>query len=206
MRPDPHVGPDGRYWIRSVYLDDPDNSCFYENEDGSDPRAKYRIRIYNFSDRRISLERKAKLRTMTHKDAVLISREDAELLLSGRIPMPGPEHPPLLRRMLTDMRLRVLRPAVIVQYSRTPFVLSAGNVRITLDEQITSSQAVSRFFERDIPLRQILPSRQGILEVKWDQLLPEYLYRSLQLEHLQWSGFSKYYLCRNYNTYGGKEL
>ena len=206
LAPDPHVGADGKYLIRSVYFDDPDNGAFYENEDGDDPRAKYRLRIYNCSDARISLERKAKVRMMTHKDAALVNRAEAEALLSGQIPFPRPEHPPLLRRMLTDMLLRVLRPAVVVQYVRTPFILATGNVRVTLDEEISSSLAVSRFFDPEIPLRQVLADGQGILEVKWDQFLPDWLYASLQLEELQWSGFSKYYLCRRFNTNGGNEL
>ncbi len=206
LRPDPHAGPDGRYAIRSVYFDDPADSGMRENEDGTDPRAKYRLRIYNASDQRISLERKAKVRGMTHKDAALVTRGDAEALLRGRIPFPRPEHDPMLRRMLADMRLRVLRPKVLVQYNRAPFVLDTGNVRITLDEQIASSQAVGRFFERDIPLRQVLPSGQGVLEVKWDELLPSWLYASLQLEGLQWTSFSKYSLCRIYNTMGGITL
>ena len=206
LRPDPHAGPDGRYAIRSVYFDDPEDSCLRENEDGADPRAKYRLRIYNGSDSRISLERKAKLRGMTHKDAVLVDRKTADALLAGQIPFPTGEESPLLRRMLTDMTLRVLRPRVIVQYVRTPFVLAAGNVRITLDEHIASSQAVDRFFEPDYPLRPVLPTGQGVLEVKWDQLLPSWVYQSLQLEDLHWTAFSKYDLCRKYNTMGGIDL
>ena len=206
MKPDPHAGADGSYLVRSVYFDDPENRNYYENEDGEDPRAKYRLRIYNGSDERISLERKAKIRTMTHKDAVLVSRAEAEALLAGKIPIPKPEQPSMLRRMLADMRLRALHPAVIVQYRRTPFVLSTGNVRITLDEAITSSLAVRRFFGREIPGRQILADGQGILEVKWDSFLPDYLHRALELEKLQWSGFSKYYLCRRFDTKGGNWL
>lgn len=206
LRPDPHVGPDGRYDIQSVYFDDPEDSCLRENVDGSDPRAKYRLRIYNGSDSRISLERKAKVRGMTHKDAARVSREIADELLAGRIPFPGPEHSPMLRRMLTDMRLRTMLPKVIVQYVRTPFVLETGNVRITLDEHIASSRAVERFFEADYPVRQVLPSGQGVLEVKWDQFLPSWVYQSLQLDGLQWTAFSKYYLCRKYNTMGGNDL
>lgn len=206
LKRDPHAGPDGRYDVRSVYFDDPEDGCLRENENGTDPRAKYRLRIYNGSDARISLERKAKVRGMTHKDAVLVDRDMAETLLSGRIPLPGADAAPLLRRMLTDMQLRVLRPKVIVQYVRTPFVLAAGNVRITLDEHIASSQAVDRFFGTDFPVRPVLPTGQGVLEVKWDQLLPSWIYRSLQLEGLQWTAFSKYYLCRVYNTMGGTDL
>ena len=206
LRPDPHAGPDGRYRVRSVYFDDPGDGCLLENEDGTDPRAKYRLRIYNESDARISLERKAKLRGMTHKDAVPVCRPVAEALLRGQIPFPGPQDPPLLRRMLADMRLRVLRPKVIVQYSRRPFILDVGNVRVTLDEQIASSDAVGRFFRPELPLRQPLPPGQGVLELKWDQLLPSWLYDALQLEGLQWSSFSKYHLCRIYNTSGGIRL
>ena len=206
LRPDPHAGADGSYGVRSVYFDDPEDGCLRENEAGTDPRAKYRLRIYNGSDSRISLERKAKVRGMTHKDAVLLPRQTAEALLAGQIPFPGPGAPPRLRRMLTDMGLRVLRPKVLVQYGRTPFVLETGNVRITLDEHLCSSQAVDRFFDRDIPLRPVLPAGQGVLEVKWDQFLPDWVYRSLQLEGLQWTAFSKYYLCRIYNTMGGIAL
>ena len=202
LRPDPHAGAAGRYAVRSVYFDDPEDACMRENEDSADPRAKYRLRIYNGSDARISLERKAKIRGLTHKDAALVSRSAAEALLAGQIPFPGPEDPPLLRRMLTDMGLRVLRPKVVIQYDRTPFILEIGNVRVTLDEHIASSQAVDRFFKTDIPLRPILQTGQGVLEVKWDELLPSWLYASLQLEGLQWSNFSKYCLCRMYNTVG----
>ena len=47
MQPDPHTGADGSYNIRSLYFDDYYNRCFYENENGTDPREKFRIRIYN---------------------------------------------------------------------------------------------------------------------------------------------------------------
>lgn len=193
----------GSYLIRSLYFDTPDNACFYENEDGVDPRSKYRLRIYDCREKPATLERKLKCRGMTHKDAAPLTREQADLLLSGRIPPPEEGMSPLLTRMLTDMRLRLMRPAVIVQYERIPFVYPAGNVRITLDCNLASSQAFGRFFSPDIPLRRVLPAGQGILEVKWDQFLPSYIYSSLQLEGMQWISFSKYYLCRKYNIHGG---
>ena len=37
MSPDPHAGPDGVYSIRSLYFDDWENSCYYENENGTEP-------------------------------------------------------------------------------------------------------------------------------------------------------------------------
>lgn len=203
LRPDPHAGAAGSYQIRSLYFDTPDDTCYYENEDGVDPRSKYRMRIYNCSGGLIHLERKSKCRAMTHKDACRITKEQALALIAGKIPPVAGEGSQLLRKMLTEMRLRVMRPAVIVQYERVPFVHPMGNVRITLDQQIASSQAIDRFFSPDLPLRRVLPGQQGILEVKWDQFLPSYIYEHLQLEGLQWTSFSKYYLCRRFNTHGG---
>jgi len=204
LRADNHTGPSGSYLIRSVYFDTPENACYYENEDGVDPRSKYRIRIYNSNSDRITLERKAKCRSMTHKDSCIISREMCDEMLAGRIPEIKQGMSPLLVKMLTEMRLKVMRPAVIVQYERKPFVHNAGNVRITLDTAISSSKAFDRFFDPQMPKRQILANGMGVLEVKWDQFLPSYINDQLQIEGLQWTSFSKYYLCRKYNDYGGE--
>lgn len=203
LKADPHTRPDGTYLIRSVYFDTPDDACYYENEDGSDPRSKYRIRIYNSSDSRITLERKAKERGMTHKDSGRLTKEQCLMMLEGKIPPLTDEMSPTLRRMLTDMRLRGMIPAVIVQYERRPFIHPLGNVRITLDTSISSSLCFDRFFDPDMPKRQILANGQGVLEVKWDQFLPSYIKEQLQLDGFQWSSFSKYYLCRKYNNHGG---
>ena len=64
---DAHVGPSGYYSIRSLYFDDYENRCYYENENGTDPREKFRIRIYNHSTERIKLECKRKERGKTHQ-------------------------------------------------------------------------------------------------------------------------------------------
>ena len=60
MRPDPHTDENGCYLIRSTYFDDLYDRCLNENESGVSPREKWRVRIYNCSDRRISLECKRK--------------------------------------------------------------------------------------------------------------------------------------------------
>lgn len=202
LKPDPHAGAEGSYLVRSLYFDTPGNTCFYENENGTDPRSKYRIRIYNCSDQKITLERKSKQRGMTHKDACPISRTLCEKMLEGQIPSPTGEQLPLLQEMLTELRLRQMRPAVIVQYERRPYICPVGNVRITLDTRISASRSFRHFFDPHIPARQILANGQGILEVKWDQLLPSYIKNQLSLEGLSWTAFSKYYLCRKYNNGG----
>ena len=50
----------GCYMIRSLYFDDYWNTAYQEKVDGVLMRKKYRIRIYDYSDRVIKLERKRK--------------------------------------------------------------------------------------------------------------------------------------------------
>lgn len=198
--PDPHVPKSGNragmYNIRSVYFDDRQDSCYLENENGTDPREKFRIRIYNHSDRRIALELKRKQQGKCLKFSCPLTREQCDILLTGQ-PLPDdPGYPSLLQKLLLQMKTRGLRPVVIVEYDRIPFVFPAGNVRVTLDVGISSSSQCQDFFAEQLPLRPVLPMGQHILEVKWDELLPDFLYRSLMLDCLQWSSFSKYYICR----------
>ena len=76
MKKDSHVGDNGCYHIRSVYFDDFADTCYYQNEAGTDPRAKYRIRIYNASDEKIKLEKKVKHVRLFR---ISVKRKDAKL-------------------------------------------------------------------------------------------------------------------------------
>lgn len=188
----------GAYRIRSLYFDDYDDRCFRENEDGTDPREKFRIRIYNSDTSRITLECKRKERGKTLKSACPLTLEQTEHLMDG-IPLRDiAGQPPLLQKLTAQMLTRRMRPVVIVEYDRIPYVYREGNVRITLDTNISSCADVGRFLEADIPRRPIMPMGQQLLEVKYDAFLPDFLYRSLSLNNLSQTAFSKYYLCRKY--------
>lgn len=200
---DAHAGADGAYLIRSLYFDSPDDACFYENENGDDPREKYRIRFYNCDTSRISLECKAKSRGMTKKTACPVTLDQCGQFMAGVVPEPVRDVSPAQAAMFTQMRLKSLRPVVIVQYTRMPFVCEAGNVRVTFDDGIASSNDIGGFLQTEIPLRSVLGTGESILEVKWDELLPSYISGQMALDSLQWTSFSKYYLCRKYNCYGG---
>lgn len=195
---DSHAGPDGCYTIRSLYFDDYENRCLWENEDGTDPREKFRIRIYNHSADRITLECKRKERGKTHKTSCPLTRKQTELLMQGTILPDIGSQPPLLQKLTMLMMTRRMRPVVIVEYDRIPYVCKNGNVRITLDTNIRSSSAVLQFLDEQIPARPVLGTGQQLLEVKYDEYLPDFIYRSLQLHSLRQTAFSKYYICRKY--------
>lgn len=198
MSPDRHAGPDGMYNIRSLYFDDYQNSCYYENENGTDPREKFRIRIYNHSPQRISLECKRKDHGMTLKSSCALSLEETELLMAGQALTDLEELKPLQRKLCLQMQTRLLHPVVIVEYERRPYVYKNGNVRVTFDTNICAGTAVEDFFSSAMPKRPIMPAGQHLMEVKFDEYLPDFIYRSLNLGHLQQTTFSKYSLCRKF--------
>ena len=198
MLPDPHAGRSGSYNIRSLYFDDYYNSCYQDDLNGTDPREKYRIRIYDHSADRITLECKRKERGMTRKTIAVITKSDYDWLTKGEIRAELSGSPPLLREMQLQIRTRRAHPAIIVDYDRIPFVCRTGNVRITLDTDLSSSRELSRFFDEKLPKRPVLQRGVHLLEVKYDEFLPDTIYRALQLDSLTQTAFSKYFLCRTY--------
>lgn len=199
MQPDPHAGEKGEYSIRSLYFDDYEDRCLMENEAGTDPREKFRIRIYGHSSERISLELKKKRRGKTQKLSCLLTEEQCRSLMAGEIPECSGDAPALFRKLCLLMRTRLMRPKVIVEYMRIPYVCQYGNVRVTLDRNISSSNRADLFLEDQIPLRPVLEAGQHVLEVKYDEYLPDHIYHTVHMANLRQTAFSKYYLCRRYH-------
>lgn len=198
MRLDPHAGADGIYNIRSLYFDDYDNHCYYENENGTDPREKFRIRIYNHSPSVIHLECKRKERGKTLKTSAGITMEQVNQVLEG-VPWGDVETlSPLMRKMKLQMDTRLLRPVVIVDYERIPYVYQNGNVRVTFDMNMSSSADLFRFWDENLPKRPVMPPGMHLMEVKFDEYLPDFIYRGLNLGTLSQTAYSKYYICRKY--------
>lgn len=195
---DPHVGNNGIYNISSLYFDDIYDTCMMENEVGADPREKFRVRIYNHETRRITLECKRKERGKTLKTSCPLTLEQAEIISAGGYLQNIGELSPLLTKFTLQMMERNLRPKIIVEYDREPFVYTAGNVRITFDRNLCSSKETGKFLEGSVRKRPVMPAGKSLLEVKYDEYLPDYLYRALQIDNLTQTAYSKYYLCRKY--------
>lgn len=181
------------YEIRSIYFDDVENSCVRDIEAGVDNRKKYRIRSYDCSRELIRLEIKEKLNGLNRKQSCLLSGEEYELLLSGDA-LPAFGSKKQLNELLLRMKLDGMKPKTLICYERTAFVYPAGNVRITFDRNIAASPDVGSFFaprpEGEVP---VLPYGSSILEVKYDELLPDIIASQLEIGKLRQSSFSKYH-------------
>lgn len=126
MDKDVHAAGEGFYNIRSLYFDDYENSCYMDNENGVDNREKYRIRIYDHSPERISLEVKQKIRGKTSKKSCLLTQDQCRQLMEGRIPGEISPEQQTLHRLAYLMAVRLMHPAVIVDYDRVPYVYRPG--------------------------------------------------------------------------------
>ena len=96
------------------------------------------------------------------------------------------------------MDIRLLRPAVIVEYERIPYIYPNGNVRVTFDLNVSSSCDWTHFWNDDLAKRPIMPAGMHLMEVKFDEFLPDFIYHNLNLGTLSQTAYSKYYLCRKY--------
>lgn len=189
----------GLYNIRSLYFDDYNNTCLYDNENGTDPREKFRVRIYNHSMQRINLECKRKENDKTLKTSCLISYNQCLDLMKGRPIKCDHNINPLIQKMNSKILIDGYRPVIIDEYDRIPFVMKEGNVRVTFDTHISSSNYIDMFFNENMPKRAIMPYGLELLEVKYDGFLPDTVYNVLQIDNLERTMFSKYYYSRCYD-------
>ena len=80
------------------------------------------------------------------------------------------------------------------------------NKRITFDKNIGVSRDVGRFFDRDIHAIPTMETGAHILEVKYDELLPDYIRKIVDFGSLHKTAFSKYYYARQIKEGNGDIL
>lgn len=188
------------YMVRSLYFDDLYDSCMFEKENGVSNRQKYRLRIYNNAPDLIRLEKKSKCADMTQKSIESLTREDYNALLSNDKDY---LYTVLFRNtgtLLGEVAFKILHkhltPKCMVEYNRFAFVENTGNVRITFDRNISGSRQIENFLDADSLFIPIMPHGHQILEVKYDELLPQYILQAVELGCLHRQSFSKYYMTR----------
>lgn len=180
----------GFYFVRSLYFDNLRDTALREKLDGNRNREKFRIRFYDMDDGFIRLEKKIKRSGLCMKLSAPLTREKTERLISGDYAFLAEGDDPLLCELYAKMSGELLRPKLTVDYNRKAYVFPAGNVRITFDYNIRSDENVSAFFD---PAPAAFPAGSDIiLEIKYDEFLPQFISDILQLDGRQTGAFSKY--------------
>ena len=199
MHHDEH-GDDGRYFIRSLYFDDVMLSDYNQKMDGWNRRRKYRIRIYDLSDEIIKFEIKDKYDSCISKVSDFITPEECDSIIQGDF------------EFISDMifsdsdegECKALRMAYIENATRE------GTVRMTFDMNLRAgspSGSAEDLFDPDLLTVSAYEEGCMILEVKYDDYLPDFIRKMLKPLGRWQSSQSKYALCcLAQANYLGKEV
>lgn len=194
--PDPHA-TDGKYLIRSLYFDNDRNKALREKIDGVNMREKFRLRYYNGDPSAIHLEKKSKRNGLGTKYSADLTAEDAQRIINGDVDWMRSCDRPLVQELYCKMRYQGLKPKTIVEYTREPFIFRPGNVRVTFDYDIRTGLSCLDFLNPDSVT---VPAGDAgiILEVKWDEFLPDIIRDAVWIPGRRETAFSKYAQSRIY--------
>lgn len=201
MRLDPHTDLTGNYRVRSLYFDDLNFSAYRDKMDGVPSRQKFRIRIYNSTSNRITLERKIKEDSFVQKQSAPLTRSQVEMLQSGNYSFLLKTPHPLHKIFYFEVVSRVLRPTLIVEYEREPYLYEYGDVRVTFDRNVRAVLAREDIFSTYLPTALVLEPGKLILEVKYTQFFPSMIRDLLPTHGVEFVALSKYVSCFDKTLY-----
>ncbi len=195
---DANADSHGIYRVSSLYFDTPYDKALRQKIDGVNQREKFRLRYYGSDTSFIRLEKKFKINGLCGKYSAKVTQEQAQRIMSGDIDFLLKCEHPLLLELYSKMKGQLLAPKTIVTYDREAFLYEPGNVRITIDRNLRSGLGIVDFLN---PQRYHAPVSDGlaVLEVKYDEFLPEIVSMSVQIPNRQAAAYSKYAICRRYD-------
>ena len=100
----------------------------------------------------------------------------------------------LCREFYYECTVHVMRPKLIVDYEREPFIIPEGNVRITFDRDIRAGAPEQDIFNPELPSYEVFPYEMLVMEVKFTEFLPQYIKEVLPPGEQEFSAISKYTL------------
>jgi len=199
LKTDPFANENGDYFIRSLYFDTYEDKSLYEKLNGVPFRHKYRIRFYDHDCSKIKLENKIKKYNSAAKLIANITKEEVEKILNRQYDFLKDSGNPVKTAFYQELTSEGLIPKTVVDYIRTPFIYPHGNVRITIDSNIRSPVGqigVIDIFNPNTPTVSVFPDERCVLEIKYDEFLPNFIRDITQTEGTMTSSMSKYASCR----------
>ncbi len=198
LKRDSYSGVDGHYHIRSLYFDDENNSSLFEKQAGILTRKKFRIRIYNLSDKVIKLEKKERVGNFIRKESATLNSDDCSSIINGDVDFLKDSTNSLLRQLFIQIKHNNFRPNVLVDYLREAYISDISNIRITFDKDLRNGLTNTDLFSKSVPMILSLDEPWMILEVKFDNFLPDYIKNILQLRSQQRYAISKFAICKKF--------
>ena len=160
---DKNSGSSGSYHIRSLYFD-------------------------NFNDKAL-LE---KVNGLCTKFSAPLTKEQCEKILNNDIDWMLTSDKSLIQELYFKMKSQMLRPKTVVDYTREAYIYRPGNVRITIDSNVRTGICSQDMFNTTLPTMKIPNNDTIILEVKFDEFLPDIIKDTIQTNTRKATSISKY--------------
>ena len=196
MIQDEHNGPQG-YSIRSLYFDTLNDGDYWDKMDGVELRRKIRLRVYSPSASFGMLEMKQKEGPYQKKRSLRLEREDARRLCRGDYEPLLKYREPFAAECYGLMHYRCYRPRTVVEYRRRAFIARENRIRVTLDSQITATEAAWDVFDPRLVQYPALDPFHVVLEVKFNGFLLSYIKDLAGAANRSEFSLSKYCLARS---------
>lgn len=193
---DKNAGDDGIYHIRSLYFDNFNDKALMEKINGYNRREKFRIRFYNNDHTFIKLEKKSKANGLCYKSSALLTKIECEKILNGDIEFLKDSNKDILKEFYCKLKYQCLKPKTIVDYNREAYIFAPGNVRVTIDSNLKSGLYSTNIFDANLPTLGLVTENPIILEIKYDNFLPDIIRDLIQTNIRSQTAVSKYAACR----------
>lgn len=184
------------YLISSIYFDDVYESAMDEKVAGTRFRKKFRIRSYQYDKSLIRLECKSKYDEFISKESAKLTETEYYDILNGEYDFLADRKETVCRELFGYHKANLLCPKVTVEYQREAYIYPLGNVRITFDKDLSAAADILDMFSPDYHTTRILADNLMILEVKYDDYIPDYILKLLQGATADQCAISKYVMCR----------
>lgn len=175
------------YKVTSIYFDDDYLSLYREKINGEYSKEKYRIRLYNNDLNTVFVEYKRSEGIVKYKHTEQISSQIIDDILTDKINIQDIVN--LGKRKL------MLKPVIKIEYIRIPFIISNSNTRVTIDIGIKTIGLSGENNISDIMIKDTISinqAKRNILEIKYDNSIPDILSDIITRVPRQITGYSKY--------------
>ena len=197
FRYDKNSDSHGKYRVSSLYFDTPYDKVLIQNASGVNQREKFRIRYYNDDFSFIRLERKIKINGRCAKQTALSTQTEVQQILEGEIDFLLQKDDTLAVEFYSKLKGQLLKPKTIVTYDREAFIYHPGNVRITIDRNLRTTTGIDNFLQINKQIN--ISDGLTVLEIKYDEFLPDLVKMAVCLDNRPLTAYSKYAMCRKYD-------
>ena len=205
LKSDEFAGETGDYHIRSLYFDDLQNSALYEKQAGILTRRKFRIRIYNYCDDVIKLEKKSRVGQFINKESAKLTFQQYQMIKLQNYVFLKESSNKLFNEFYYHLTAHKLKPDVIVDYVREAYKSNLSNLRITFDKNLRTGLSNTNLFDKSLPTIDVIERPVHILEIKYDKFLPTHIRNLLQLSSNTRFAISKFVICKKFNKFNNWE-